>query len=134
MMNSVGFFEIQSSRPEREMAFYGAVFGWSFERDERLSVQKNGSYVFEFYRINTGHMPGALLTRQGEPPAPVHGTNAFLCSLWVNNFDEAAAAVLAHGGKEIMKKFAVPGRCWQGYFLDPDNNAFGMFEVDELAG
>jgi len=29
-----------------------------------------------------------------------------------------------------MAKFAVPGRCWQGYFLDTDNNVFGIFEVD----
>jgi hypothetical protein len=28
----------------------------------------------------------------------------------------------------------VPGRCWQGYFLDADHNVFGIFEVDEKAG
>jgi len=28
------------------------------------------------------------------------------------------------------RKFAVPGRCWQGYFLDTEGNTFGVFEVD----
>lgn len=30
-----------------------------------------------------------------------------------------------------MPKFAIAGRCWQGYFVDLDNNVFGIFEVDE---
>jgi uncharacterized protein len=32
-----------------------------------------------------------------------------------------------------MERFAVPGRCWQGYFVDCDGNVFGIFEVDESA-
>ncbi len=33
-----------------------------------------------------------------------------------------------------LGKFAVPGKCWQGYFLDPEGNTFGIFEPDENAG
>jgi predicted enzyme related to lactoylglutathione lyase len=33
-----------------------------------------------------------------------------------------------------LPKFAVPGKCWQGYFQDPGGNTFGVFEVDERAG
>jgi hypothetical protein len=32
-----------------------------------------------------------------------------------------------------LPKFAVPGKCWQGYFIDLDGNTFGIFEVDEGA-
>jgi hypothetical protein len=28
----------------------------------------------------------------------------------------------------------VPGKCWQGYFIDTEGNTFGIFEVDEEAG
>ena len=28
-----------------------------------------------------------------------------------------------------MTKFEIPGICWQGYFLDADNNTFGILEV-----
>ncbi|ENW84083.1 hypothetical protein F908_00988 [Acinetobacter sp. NIPH 284] len=32
-----------------------------------------------------------------------------------------------------MEKFAIPNRCWQGYFLDLDKNVFGICEIDENA-
>lgn len=31
------------------------------------------------------------------------------------------------------ERSAVPGRCWQGYFIDCDSNVFGIFEVDQTA-
>jgi predicted enzyme related to lactoylglutathione lyase len=51
----------------------------------------------------------------------------------VENFDDIAKKILELGGREAMPKFAIPGKCWQGYFLDLDNNVFGIFEVDENA-
>jgi hypothetical protein len=44
------------------------------------------------------------------------GTNAFICSIEVVNFDETAKIILANGGAVAVPKMAVPGRCWQGYF------------------
>jgi hypothetical protein len=29
--------------------------------------------------------------------------------------------------KISLPKFAVPGKCWQGYFQDPERNTFGVF-------
>jgi predicted enzyme related to lactoylglutathione lyase len=63
------------------------------------------------------------------PPAG-SGTNAFVCSIQVDNFDEYQKKILQHKGQVAMPKFAIPGKCWQGYFSDPDNNTFGIFEVD----
>ncbi|WP_286514428.1 VOC family protein [Empedobacter falsenii] len=51
----------------------------------------------------------------------------------VENFDETAQKILENGGIIAMPKFAIPGMCWQGYFLDTDNNVFGIFEVDRHA-
>jgi predicted enzyme related to lactoylglutathione lyase len=61
------------------------------------------------------------------------GTNAFTCSIEVVNFDETAKIILANGGAVAVPKMAVPRRCWQGYFLDPDQNVFGIFEANEAA-
>ena len=61
------------------------------------------------------------------------GTNAFTCSIKVSNFDEMAKKIMDNGGKVAMPKFAVASKCWQGYFLDTDNNVFGLFQVDESA-
>ena len=62
-----------------------------------------------------------------------YGTNAFVCSIQVNNFDKTSELILSNGGKIAMAKFAIPSRCWQGYFIDNDNNTFGIFEVDANA-
>ena len=51
----------------------------------------------------------------------------------VENFDEVSEKILQLGGKVALPKFAVPGVCWQGYFIDTDNNTFGIFQVDEAA-
>ncbi|HEU4417207.1 MAG TPA: VOC family protein, partial [Candidatus Angelobacter sp.] len=48
-------------------------------------------------------------------------------------FDATAAKVLSVGGRTAMAKFAVPGVCWQGYFLDPEGNTFGIFQPDPSA-
>lgn len=124
-MNKVGFFEIQSFNPAREMSFYKALFGWEFKRDETVP--------FELYFIKTGNIEGALLARPAKVPPKEHGTNAYVCSIEVDNFDETAEKVIELGGIVALPKFAVPNRCWQGYFVDQDNNTFGIFEMDENA-
>jgi predicted enzyme related to lactoylglutathione lyase len=121
-MNHIAYFEIQSSVPEREAEFYRTVFGWDIAKDE--------SMPFPYYRIETGGIIGAILIRPAQV-APMSGTNAFTCSIQVEDFDAMAARILEHGGEVALEKFAVPGRCWQGYFLDQDKNVFGIFEVDE---
>lgn len=125
-MNSVAYFEIQSSNPQREIDFYHAVFGWKFIKEEFVPI--------EYYRIETSGINGGLLKRPAMMPPPEFGTNAFVNSIQVKCFDETAKVILQHGGKVALPKFAIPGRCWQGYFLDGDNNTFGIFEVDEKAG
>lgn len=124
-MNTVGFFEIQSSDPQREMKFYSAVFGWDFMRQENVPI--------EYYLIKTDTIFGGLLKRPAPVPPTHSGTNAYVCSMQVASFDKTSKLVLDNGGQIAMPKFAVPGRCWQGYFIDADHNTFGIFEVDENA-
>jgi hypothetical protein len=62
-----------------------------------------------------------------------YGTNAYVCSVQVEDFDRINDLIIKNGGQIALPKFAIPGRCWQGYFIDPDNNTFGIFEVDENA-
>ena len=124
-MNTIGYFEIQSSYPEREIEFYHSVFGWEFIREKFVPV--------EYYRIKTNSINGGLLKRPANIPPTVCGANAFVCSIQVDNFDAVSELILNNGGKIALSKFAIPNRCWQGYFIDQDNNTFGIFEVDENA-
>ena len=124
-MNSIGYFEIQSSDPGREARFYEAVFGWKFVKEELVPI--------EYYRIERAGINGGLLKRPANVPSPASGTNAYTCSIQVESFDTTAVLILANGGLVALPKFAIPGRCWQGYFIDRDNNTFGIFEVDVYA-
>ena len=125
-MNKINYFEIQATDPGKLVEFYKNVFDWKFTRDENLPI--------EYYRIETEGMFGGLLKRPAQTPPTECGTNAFTCSMQVENFDAIAERILKNGGQVAMPKFAVPGKCWQGYFIDTDNNVFGLFEVDERAG
>ena len=124
-MNTIGYFEIQSSDPAREIRFYESVFSWKFIKEELVPI--------EYYRIETNGIHGGLLKRPAAAPPTASGTNAYVCSIQVENFDKTAEVILKNGGIVALPKFAIPGRCWQGYFIDTDNNTFGIFEADSNA-
>jgi predicted enzyme related to lactoylglutathione lyase len=124
-MNGHFYFEIQADDPQRAAALYKGVFDWKFEQVFGLPV--------EYWRIETGGARGGLLKRPAPPPPPQSGTNAFVVSIEVENLDETAQKILSLGGQVALPKFAVPGVCWQGYFIDTEGNTFGLFQVDETA-
>ena len=124
-MNGNLYFEIQADDPQRAVGLYEGVFGWRFEQVYGLPA--------EYWRIETGGARGGLLKRPAPPPPPQCGTNAFVCSIEVENFDATEQKILSLGGEVALPKFAIPGKCWQGYFVDTEGNTFGIFEVDESA-
>jgi predicted enzyme related to lactoylglutathione lyase len=121
-MNDVQYFEIQAEEPEKAVQFYATVFGWKCTQQPNMPI--------EYWRIETEGIRGAILKRPAPLPAPRTGTNAYVCSMQVADFDAVARRILANRGSVAMPKFAVPGRCWQGYFIDPQGNTFGTFQVD----
>lgn len=125
-MNEHPYFEIQADDMQRAAAFYEGVFGWQFE-------EANEDQPAEYWRINTGGTRGGLLQRPSETPLPECGTNAFVCSIEMDDFDETSERIERLGGQVALPKFVISGVCWQGYFVDPDGNTFGIFEVDETA-
>ena len=124
-MHGPSYFEIQAGIIDRAIGFYKGAFGWDFKKAEGLPV--------EYWRIETGGSRGGLLNRPAAAPPPQSGTNAFVCSMEVKNFDETAQRIQELGGLVALPKFAVPGTCWQGYFLDTEGNTFGIFQVDQAA-
>src|SRR5262245_61866121 len=125
MANAPSYFEIQANDLKRAVEFYTSVFDWTFTRAEGMPI--------EYWRIETDGPRGGLLQRPAEAPAPGQGTNAFVCSMEVRNFDSTAQRIADAGGRIALPKFAVPGVCWQGYFLDRDGNTFGIFQPDPNA-
>jgi predicted enzyme related to lactoylglutathione lyase len=124
-MNNIVYFEIQATEPTKLANFYHEVFGWKFTKQPVEHI--------EYWHIDTEGMRGGLLKRPAKTPPPEHGTNAFTCSMEVENFDVTANKIMQLGGQVALPKFAVPGTCWQGYFIDIDGNTFGIFQVDANA-
>ena len=119
------YFEIQADDTARTVRFYSAIFGWQFSEIKGLPV--------EYWRIESGGSGGGLLKRPAARPPAQCGTNAFVCSFEVTSYDSTERTILDLGGIVAMPKFAVPGKCWQGYYVDTEGNTFGIFEVDEKA-
>ena len=116
------YFEIQADDPARAISFYSQVFGWTFDEVKGLPIP--------YWRIETGGSRGGLLKRPATTPPAQCGTNAFVCSLEVADFDATAKTIEQLGGIVALPKFAVPNTCWQGYFVDAEGNTFGIFQVD----
>ena len=124
-MNGPSYFEIQADDMTRAIHFYQEVFGWKFTEAPGMPV--------EYWRIETKSSRGGLLKRPAKTPPPEHGTNAYVCSMEVLNFDASALKIIELGGIIALPKFAVPAVCWQGYFLDTEGNTFGIYEPDQNA-
>ncbi len=119
------YFEIQADDPARAIRFYRELFDWKFEEVPGLPIP--------YWQIQSEGAPGGLLARPAKTPPTECGTNAFVCSFEVKDFDEVTAKVTQMGGQVALPKFAVPGRCWQGYFIDTEMNTFGIFQPDSTA-
>ena len=119
------FFEIQADDVQRAAKFYQAVFDWKFS--------PNPGAPIEYLDIETGGSRGGLLQRPSKTPPPEHGTNAFVCSVEVEDFDGIAEKVASNGGQVALEKFPIPGRCWQGYFIDTEGNTFCLLQPDPAA-
>ena len=120
------YFEIQADDLDRAENFYKTIFSWEFKPIPGLPV--------EYRSIDNGGTGGGLLKRPAKTPPEECGTNAFTCSFEVKDFDETSNTIEKLNGIVALPKFAVPGKCWQGYFLDTERNVFGIFQVDEKAG
>lgn len=121
-------FEIQADDIERAKAFYAAAFGWTFE-DYTAFVDS------PYWGVITGAegepgINGGLLQRPAPAPAPEQGTNAFVLTMGVEDYDATERAILAAGGQVALPKQALTGMAWQGYYLDTEGNTIGVHQPD----
>ncbi len=131
-MNRPVHFEIQAQEPERAIKFYTEVFGWKIDKWPGLD--------WDYWVVMTGEkdttepgIHGGLLKSPAAQPPEQCGTNAFVCTMQVDSYDETEQKILAAGGKVAMPKFALAGMAWQGYYLDTEGNTFGIHQADPNA-
>lgn len=115
-------FEIPCDNPDRVIAFYKDVFGWT--------VQKWDGPM-PYWLVTTGPegepgINGGIMMKQ-HPQQPCVNT------VGVENVDAAVATVTAKGGEIAVPKMAIPGVGWLAYGKDPEGNIFGMMQNDPSA-
>lgn len=130
-MSRVVHFEIQAEDVERAMAFYATAFGWTFEDYGQFT----GS---PYWGIITGpdDMPGingGLLQRPALAPGAGHGSNAYVCTVEVDDYDAIERRLLGAGAQVALPKMALVGMAWQGYYIDTEGNTFGIHQPDPEA-
>ncbi len=131
-MSRVVHFEIQVDDIERAKAFYSAAFSWEFQD---WSAAVGGA---AYWGIVTGPedqpgINGGLLQRPAPAPAAHQGTNSYVCTLEVDDYDATEARILEAGGLVALPKMALVGMAWQGYYLDTEGNTFGIHQPDPAA-
>jgi uncharacterized protein len=120
-MSRVVHFEIPSSDPEKSLKFYQTAFGWTFNQF--------GEAPYWLATTGDDKQPGinGAIMKRNHPQQPV--TN----NISVENIDEAIKKVEAAGGKIVVNKTVFPSVGWSAYFMDPDNNIFGLWKEDRNA-
>jgi predicted enzyme related to lactoylglutathione lyase len=116
-------FEIPAENPERLMAFYQTVLGWTFQKWEGGGMP--------YWMITTGAdsepgINGGLMPRQNAQQPCVN-------TVGVANLDETLAAAVANGAQVALPRMAVPGVGWLAYILDPEGHLLGMMQMDSAA-
>lgn len=127
-MAGVVHFEIQVDDVERAKTFYGAAFGWTFQ--DWTPVTGSTYWGVLIGPEGTPGIAGGLLQRPAPAPAPGQGTNAFVCTVQVDDYDATERAILDAGGQVALPKMALTGMAWQGYYLDTEGNTFGIHQPD----
>jgi len=71
---------------------------------------------------------GGMVPRSREF-VPASGTNAFICTIQVEDYDATEKAIIEAGGRVAVMKYAVGDLAWQGYFHDTEGNMFGLHQA-----
>lgn len=122
-------FEIQADDPQRAIAFYQSLFGWTFSQ---WGQEK-------YWLIATGDksqpgIDGGLLPRPvAGAPAPMAAVNAFVCTVDVADLDATCAKVTELGGRVVVPRMAIPTVGYLAYAKDTEGNLFGMMQMDANA-
>ena len=125
-MANVTHFEIPADDPERAMAFYGRLLGWTFHDWGGI-----GYWLAQTGPDDEFGILGAIMRR--EAPFEGEGVAAYVCTMNVEDLDALLARVPELGGTVVGPKRAVEGMGWHAYARDTEGNLFGMMQGDERA-
>jgi predicted enzyme related to lactoylglutathione lyase len=121
MKRSIAHFELAADDVEKMSNFYRGVFDWKIER---------APGDMEYWMIDTGESEGGPNGGMMRKTMPSSG---FLDYFAVESVDDFSKKVISGGGEIVMNKTAVPTMGWFVICIDPEGNAFALWEMDTNA-
>ncbi len=115
-MNQVAFFEIPVLDLKKAEAFFGTIFGWSFEEMRGLPDVRLIS--------NLPQGPAGLIFKTKSIPKKA----GVIMHIEVPNIDETLKSVKKARGKVTQKKTLIPGQGWYAYFTTPDGCMLAVWQ------
>ena len=119
MKGSICHVEIPADNLGALQGFYGNLFEWDFEKIPG---------DMEYYNVKHGEEKpmGGMMTRVSPDQKPTF----YVC---VDSSKEALEKAEEMGATVIVPRTAVKGMGWYAVMMDPQKNAFGVWESDEKA-
>ena len=121
-MNRVVHFEMGVDDPDRAVAFYETVFGWTTQKAD-------GPQAYWLMTTGSNDEPGingGFMRRRDDMP-PTFNT------IQVASVAATVEKVAAEGGEVVLGPFVIPGVGRQAYCRDTEGNMFGVHEADPEA-
>ena len=107
-------FEINTKDAGRAKTFYTKLFGWKYKDSDIPGI--------EYYIIDGATPGGAINPQSTAARAPV-------VYFGVEDVDKSVKIVRDQGGK-AGDKIPIPAQGWFAECVDPDGNAFSLFQND----
>ena len=107
------------------MAFYGDLFGWSFE----VRTPDGAPQRYAYARLD-----GLLVAGLGGPPMSDADRAGWTTYVWVDSADETVALVEANGGRVLAPPVDIPRAGRPAVCADPSGAVFGLWQAAENRG
>jgi predicted enzyme related to lactoylglutathione lyase len=118
MINPVTYFEIPVQNLDRAVAFYQAVFGFTFQRE---SIDGNQMALFPFHADQAG-ASGALAKGPSYKPSK-DGTRVYFDTI---DIDRTLSRAIDHGARLLYPKTAIGSLGYVAEFQDPEGNRIAL--------
>ncbi len=115
MANPFVHMELNTPDPAKAKAFYGDLFGWSFQDQEM-----GGGMIYSTFKPDTAP-GGGLYSMPGAP-------TAWLAYVGVEDIDESTEKARSLGAQIIHDVSEIPHVGWMSIVLDPTGAAIALFE------
>jgi len=107
------------------MAFYGDLFGWTYEIRTPEGVPQRYAYA---------RVDGLIVGGLGGPPLSDAERSGWTSYVWVESTDDAIARVEPHGGTLLIPPVDIPRAGRPAVCADPEGAVFGLWQARENRG